>query len=213
MMEFILACVFLAGIAIFLICLVWLLITIIKHKSKKIPIIFIIASVIAIIPSYIYFSLDSGTDPTSSSTSSSGQSNDSVHSFNKSAILSNSENGQKIRMTVQSVQQVDPDDLLVTDISHNYKQTHQYVVVTYKVTALSSKVDLDTFDGSNLSVYDGKGQSSITSSNRDSVTPNKLHKGETQVMEIGEGLRNKSSQVTVHFSNETWKGAITNDQQ
>lgn len=76
---------------------------------------------------------------------------------------------------------------------------------------MSNKVDMDTFDGSNLSVYDGKGQSSIASSNRDSVAPQILHKGEIQIMEIGEGLRSHSEFVTIHFSDETWKGKITKD--
>ena len=85
------------------------------------------------------------------------------------------------------------------------------MVVTYKITAISNKVDLNAFDGSNVSVYDSKGQSSITSSNRDSVTPKELHKGETQVMKIGVGLRTKSSKITIHYGDDTWKGKVDNN--
>lgn len=133
---------------------------------------------------------------------------ESVNKFGKPVLLTNNSNGQKVKMTIQSVKQVNPNENMVTDISHNYKQTHQYVIVTYKIKAISNKVNLNDFDGSNLAIYDSKHQSSIASSNRDSVTPKYLHKGEIQVMEIGEGLRTQSSNVTIHFANETWKGPV-----
>lgn len=144
---------------------------------------------------------------TTNDTASSAKVTESVNKFGQNVLLSKGD--QKARMVIQSVKVVDPDDNLVTDISHNYKDTHQYVIVTYKVTAVSNKINLDAFDGSNLSLYDSKGQSSVPSSNRESVTPNQLHKGETQVMKMGFGLRAKSSKVTIHYGDETWKGKIT----
>lgn len=149
------------------------------------------------------------TSKQSNNSSTAAKVTDTTHKFGQSAILT--KGNQKAKMTVQSVKAVSPDDDLVVDVSHNYKATHQYVIVTYKVTALSNKIDLDAFDGSNLALYDSKGQSSIGSSNRDTVAPKELHKGETQVMEIGEGMRNKSSKVTIHYGNETWKGKISQD--
>lgn len=146
---------------------------------------------------------------TSESKNSTSEITSTTNKFGQSVNLTKGK--QKAKMVIQNVKVVDPNDDLVTDISHNYKETHQYVIVTYKVTALSNKINLSDFDGSNLSVYDSKGQSSIASSNRDSVTPDELHKGETQVMKIGVGLRAKSSKVTIHFGDETWKGKITNE--
>ena len=144
---------------------------------------------------------------TSGNKDSSSNVSDATNKFGQPVTLSKGK--QKAKMVIQSVKVVDPDDDLVTDVSHNYKETHQYVIVTYQVTALSNKISLDDFDGSNLSVYDSKGQSSIASSNRDSVTPEELHRGETQIMKIGVGLRSKSSKVTIHFGDETWKGNVS----
>lgn len=146
---------------------------------------------------------------TSKAKTTSAKTSNTTHKFGQSVTLAKGD--QKAKMVIQSVATVDPDNTLVTDVSHNYKDTHQYVVVTYKVTAISNKVNLDAFDGSNVSVYDSKGQSSITSSNRDSVTPKELHKDETQVMKIGVGLRTKSSNVTIHYGDDTWKGKVADD--
>lgn len=151
---------------------------------------------------------NTNSSTTSKATTTSKKVDNTTYKFGQSVTLAKGD--QKAKMVIQSVTTVDPDDTLVTDVSHNYKDTHQYVVVTYKVTAISNKVDLDAFDGSNVSVYDSKDQSSITSSNRDSVTPKELHKGETQVMKIGVGLRTKSSKVTIHYGDDTWKGKVDN---
>lgn len=152
---------------------------------------------------------NTNSSTTSKATTASKKVDNTTYKFGQSVILAKGD--QKAKMVIQSVTTVDPDDTLVTDVSHNYKDTHQYVIVTYKITAISNKVDLDAFDGSNVSVYDSKGQSSITSSNRDSVTPKELHKGETQVMKIGVGLRAKSSKVTIHYGDDTWRGKIDNN--
>lgn len=152
---------------------------------------------------------NTNSSTTSKATTTSKKVDNTTYKFGQSVTLAKGD--QKAKMVIQSVTTVDPDDTLVTDISHNYKDTHQYVVVTYKITAISNKVDLNAFDGSNVSVYDSKGQSSITSSNRDSVTPKELHKGETQVMKIGVGLRTKSSKITIHYGDDTWKGKVDNN--
>ena len=152
---------------------------------------------------------NTNSSTTSKATTTSKKVDNTTYKFEQSVTLAKGD--QKAKMVIQSVTTVDPDDTLVTDISHNYKDTHQYVVVTYKITAISNKVDLNAFDGSNVSVYDSKGQSSITSSNRDSVTPKELHKGETQVMKIGVGLRTKSSKITIHYGDDTWKGKVDNN--
>ena len=152
---------------------------------------------------------NTNSSTTSKATTTSKKVDNTTYKFGQSVTLAKGD--QKAKMVIQSVTTVDPDDNLVTDISHNYKDTHQYVVVTYKITAISNKVDLNAFDGSNVSVYDSKGQSSITSSNRDSVTPKELHKGETQVMKIGVGLRTKSSKITIHYGDDTWKGKVDNN--
>ena len=152
---------------------------------------------------------NTNSSTTSKATTTSKKVDNTTYKFGQSVTLAKGD--QKAKMVIQSVTTVDPDDTLVTDISHNYKDTHQYVVVTYKITAISKKVDLNAFDGSNVSVYDSKGQSSITSSNRDSVTPKELHKGETQVMKIGVGLRTKSSKITIHYGDDTWKGKVDNN--
>jgi hypothetical protein len=113
-------------------------------------------------------------------------------------------------MVITGVKQVGADDDLVTDVSHNYKDTKEYVVVSYKVTALSNKVSIDDFDGGELSLFDNKHESSIVSSNRDgNYSTNDLHKGETQDMRIGFGMKHKGSTVTIHFANQTWKGKIS----
>ena len=152
---------------------------------------------------------NTNSSTTSKATTTSKKVDNTTYKFGQSVTLAKGD--QKAKTVIQSVTTVDPDDTLVTDISHNYKDTHQYVVVTYKITAISNKVDLNAFDGSNVSVYDSKGQSSITSSNRDSVTPKELHKGETQVMKIGVGLRTKSSKITIHYGDDTWKGKVDNN--
>ena len=152
---------------------------------------------------------NTNSSTTSKATTTSKKVDNTTYKFGQSVTLAKGD--QKAKMVIHSVTTVDPDDTLVTDISHNYKDTHQYVVVTYKITAISNKVDLNAFDGSNVSVYDSKGQISITSSNRDSVTPKELHKGETQVMKIGVGLRTKSSKITIHYGDDTWKGKVDNN--
>lgn len=102
-MDFILACLFLMGIVVAFISLIWLVIVMIKHKTKRIPIILLITSFIIIIPTYIHFSLDSTTDTGTSNSINSKQSNGSVNSFNEPVILLNNKNNQKVKMTVQNV--------------------------------------------------------------------------------------------------------------
>ena len=100
---------------------------------------------------------NTNSSTTSKATTTSKKVDNTTYKFGQSVTLAKGD--QKAKMVIQSVTTVDPDDTLVTDISHNYKDTHQYVVVTYKITAISNKVDLNAFDGSNVSVYDSKGQS------------------------------------------------------
>lgn len=211
-MDIFMALLLFAAMIAIVVGVVLLIIQFVRKKSKYIPIVIGGIGIVLFAISYTYFSVitnnsSSGAATQSSNTQSSKITDSSINKFNKPVVLTNS--SEKVRMEIENVQQVDPNDDSVVDVSSNYKQTHQYVVVNYKVTALSKKVNLDDFDGYNLHLYDGKGESSIASSNRDTDTPEHLYKGDTQVMEIGEGLRNNSNRVTIHFAGQTWKGSIT----
>ncbi|MCX0279914.1 hypothetical protein [Bombilactobacillus mellis] len=49
-------------------------------------------------------------------------------------------------MQVESVKNVDPNEVMVTDISHNETDKQQFVIVSYKVTAEKGEINLDQFD-------------------------------------------------------------------
>lgn len=211
-MDKFMALLFFGSIIAIIVGVIWLIIQFIRKKPKYIPIVIGGIGIVLLAVSYAYFSAVtndsfSSTANQSSTTQSSETPDPSINKFGKPVLLTNG--SEKVQMEIENVQQVDPNDDSVVDVSSNYKQTHQYVVVNYKVTALSKKVNLDDFDGYNLHLYDGKGESSIASSNRDADAPEHLYKGDTQVMEIGEGLRNNSNHVTIHFAGQTWKGNIT----
>ena len=50
-----------------------------------------------------------------------------------------------IQMQVESVKNVDPNEVMVTDISHNETDKQQFVIVSYKVTAEKREINLDQF--------------------------------------------------------------------
>src|SRR5699024_11210378 len=66
--------------------------------------------------------------------------------FGKGDMVGNSNMAATI--TVNSVQKVDPDDVSVTDISHNYSGMQQYVIVNYTVSSVKGDIPLYDFDGS-----------------------------------------------------------------
>lgn len=88
-------------------------------------------------------------------------------------------NGNRIiQMQVESVKNVDPNEVMVTDISHNETDKQQFVIVSYKVTAEKGEINLDQFDGSELSIADSTGEIGTQSSNRDNGTPKNLAQGQ-----------------------------------
>ncbi len=110
---------------------------------------------------------------------------------------------------VNSVQTVDPNYDMVTDISHNYSGMEQYVVVNYTVSALKGDVDLDDFDGSELAVADSNGTIGTASSNRDPGSPDSLSEGQNADLRIGIGLKHTGNDVTVSLLKTMWRGQIT----
>lgn len=72
---------------------------------------------------------------------------------------------------------VNPDDVSVTDISHNYSGMQQYVIVNYTVSSVKGDIPLDDFDESELSVADSNGTFGTQSSNRDNGVPDTLSEG------------------------------------
>ena len=122
--------------------------------------------------------------------------------FGKGDMVGNSDMVASI--TVNSVQKVDPDDVSVTDISHNYSGMQQYVIVN----SVKGDIPLDDFDGSELSVADSNGTIGTQSSNRDNGVPDTLSKGQNADLRIGVGLKHSGNEVTVKFNDLIWKGQI-----
>lgn len=119
-------------------------------------------------------------------------------------------NGDKIiQMQVETVKNVDPNDSMVTDISHNYPNAKQFVIVTYKVTAEKGDIDLNQFDGSELLIADATGEIGTQSSNRDNGIPQSLSQGQNITLRIGVGFNNTGNTSTVKFLGNTWSGNIS----
>ena len=151
-----------------------------------------------------------GASSSSSSASESSSASPVVQHLKvgQSATLTNGD--KKVKITVTGMRQADPNDALVTDISHNYKRVKQFVVYNYKVEALSNNIDPSTFDGSNLKLMDSKKETGIVSSNRDSIAPDKINKGESVNMSIGVGFYNAGSKAYIGVGNELWSGDLGN---
>lgn len=129
-----------------------------------------------------------------------------VYKFGQSGLLSQGSNIASVQ--VISAQQADGNNVAVTDLYHNNDEgATQFVIVTYKVTAVKGDFSLDSFDGSEFSFADQDGETSTISSNRDN-TADELHEGESSTLRIGIGLIHSSKELAVHFNNATWKGSI-----
>lgn len=146
------------------------------------------------------------TASSESNNDSSSSSSSKPMDFGKGDMVGNSDMVASI--TVNSVQKVDPDDVSVTDISHNYSGMQQYVIVNYTVSSVKGDIPLDDFDGSELSVADSNGTIGTQSSNRDNGVPDTLSEGQNANLRIGVGLKHSGNEVTVKFNDLTWKGQI-----
>ena len=128
-----------------------------------------------------------------------------IYNLDKQSI-----NGNRIiQMQVESVKNVDPNEVMVTEISNNETDKQQFVIVSYKVTAEKGEINLDQFDGSELSIADSTGEIGTQSSNRDNGTPKNLAQGQSITLRIGVGFKNKGNTATVQFSGNTWSGNIS----
>jgi len=145
-------------------------------------------------------------DSESSSKSDTSSNGSKPMAFGKGDMVGNSDMAADI--TVTSVQKVDPSDVSVTDISHNYSGMQQYVIVNYTVKSEKGDIPLDDFDGSELSVADSNGTIGTQSSNRDNGVPDTLSVGQSADLRIGVGLKHSGSDVTIGFNDLSWKGQI-----
>lgn len=147
-----------------------------------------------------------GSTSTSSSSSASSQQTIKHLKVGQTATLSN--NGKKVQMTVTDIQRVDPSDNLVVDVSTNYKKAKEFVVYSYSVKSLSDNVSADDFDGSNLKLLDSQKSTGIVSSNRNSVTPDTINKGETVNYQIGVGYYHTGDKAYIGIGNQQWSGKL-----
>lgn len=156
----------------------------------------------------IKFSVYPASNSKANSSSASAQSSSVEKSvpFGTSKAMGNG--SMAATVTMVSAQQVDPNEAGVTDLSHNYPNLKQFVMVTYKVTALTDSIPTDTFDGANFSYVDDQGSMGQTSSNRDPGTAESIDKGQSVTLRIGVGLENQSSNLKVEIGNVTFEGAI-----
>lgn len=145
------------------------------------------------------------TKPSNTKSNNTKPSN-TVMSFGNSDMVGNG--GMVADVKVNSVERVDPDNDMVTDISHNYDGMQQYIIVNYSVSSIRGTIPLDDFDGSELSVADSNGTIGTQSSNRDNGVPEELSEGQNADLRIGVGLKHSGNEVTVKFNNLTWKGQI-----
>lgn len=140
----------------------------------------------------------------SSSSKNKSESKSKAMNFGQGDMVGNGDMVASI--TVNSVQLVGPDDVSVTDVSHNYDGMQQYAIVNYTVKAIKVEIPLDDFDGSELSIADSNGTIGTQSSNRDPGTPDTLSEGQSADLRIGVGLKHSGNDITVKFNNLTWKG-------
>lgn len=140
----------------------------------------------------------------SSPSSATSTSKSQAMSFGQGDMVGNGDMVASI--TVNSVQLVGPDDVSVTDVSHNYDDMQQYAIVNYTVKAIKSEIPLDDFDGSELSIADSDGTIGTQSSNRDPGTPETLSEGQSADLRVGVGLKHSGNDMTIKFNNLTWKG-------
>ncbi|KRK65757.1 hypothetical protein FC72_GL000202 [Companilactobacillus tucceti DSM 20183] len=146
------------------------------------------------------------SSPNNESSSSSNDSSKKTMIFGQSDMVGKGNLVAQIQ--IDSVQKVDANNDMVTDISHNYEGMKQYVLVNYTVTAIKGTVPLDDFDGSELSVADSNGTIGTQSSNRDNGIPDTLTEGQNAQLRIGVGLKHDGINVTVGFNNLSWQGQI-----
>ncbi|WP_099973877.1 hypothetical protein [Lactobacillus terrae] len=111
----------------------------------------------------------------------------------------------KITISIDSAQRVDANNDMVTDISHNYDSTTDYVIVNYTVTSLTGSLDTNLVDGSEFNIFDSNQTSTIQSSNRDPGTPDYISDGQTAHLRIGIGLETQSDFIYVKMDDSTWK--------
>lgn len=149
-----------------------------------------------------------GSASTSSSSSANESSQQTVKHLKVGQTATLSNNGKKVLMTVTDIQRVDPSDNLVVDVSSNYKKAKEFVVYSYSVKSLSDNVLSDDFDGSNLKLLDSQKSTGIVSSNRNSVTPDTINKGETVNYQIGVGYYHTGDKAYIGIGNQQWSGKL-----
>ncbi|WP_396427431.1 hypothetical protein [Limosilactobacillus fermentum] len=151
-----------------------------------------------------------GCGSTSSSSSSASESSQQTVKHLKvgqTATLTN--NGKKVQMTVTGIQHVDPSNSLVADVSSNYKKTKEFVLYSYSIKSLSDNVSANDFDGTNLKLLDSQKSTGIVSSNRSSVTPDTINKGETVNYQIGVGYYHTGDKAYIGIDNQMWSGKLS----
>lgn len=134
------------------------------------------------------------------------ESTDKSLKFGESATVSKGD--AVATLTIDSVQKVDPNESMVTDISHNYDGLSQYVIINYTVNSKQGSFDTFDFDGSELGITDAAETTGISSSNRDPGTPDTLSEGQTAKLRIGYGLRDSGDTINISFAGNKWQGTI-----
>lgn len=156
----------------------------------------------------IKFSVYPASNSKANSSSASAQSSSVEKSVPFGTAKAMGNGSMAATVTMISAQQADPNEAGVTDLSHNYPNLKQFIIVTYKVTALTDSIPTDSFDGANFSYVDDQGTMGQTSSNRDPGTAESISKGQSVNLRIGIGLENQSSNLKVEIGNVTFEGAI-----
>ncbi len=114
----------------------------------------------------------------------------------------------KVEFKVNSVKRLDKNSDDVVDLSSNYSNLKDFVLVDYTYKALTD-VDDATLDGSNFTFIDSTGQVGMESSNRGMVIK-PIKAGQVMHTQIGVGFENKGNDIKIQIGKVTFSGKIKN---
>ncbi|MBC2368137.1 hypothetical protein HBP99_05790 [Listeria booriae] len=127
------------------------------------------------------------------------------YTFGKDYDIGNEELAATLK--INYAKRVPSETTDVVDLSSNYSELKDFVIVDYTYTGLTDIGEFD-LDGSNFTFLDSSDQTGLTSSNRALPTKD-IKKGQAVHTQIGVGFENVGDTITIKLGNVSFKGDIT----
>lgn len=125
--------------------------------------------------------------------------------FGKDYDIGNEELAATLK--INYVKRVPKETTDIVDLSSNYPELKDFVIVDYTYKGLTDIGQFD-LDGASFTFLDSSGQTGMTSSNR-ALPTKEIKKGQTVHTQIGVGFENIGDEITIQLGNVSFKGNIT----